>query len=260
MRSRNVTAVILCMILVACAGCAGLSGSDNQSTMAEPEQLAPGITTSGVSDAMELANSHLTTLRSGQFVKRTTFEVVNGSTTTSIRESRLSYANQSYWRWNRTSQGVPIGFNITNGTVIGYTEGERVIYRLYGGKNTTYHVPQLNSFPDDPPVPPKRVLPEKVFERNLVYQLIANANITVERAGADLIHIHGTTDEVTFANSRVTGVEFQMHVSSEGVIQQLNITYRAGGSTVHRTILFEMVDSNPVKQPTWYHRASNTTA
>lgn len=275
MNSRELVTVVACAFLAASAGCGGILGSDVAPTTERPAtttgpapggpttgggELAPGLTESGVTDPIELANAHLEYVRSHGFVKHATVTRSNG-TTTAVRETRLAYANQSHWRWNRTGHGMAIGSDSTDGTVTMYADGERVLVRSTVHGNVSYEVPTVTVDDREFPRPPEKVLPSSVFERSLVYQLLANANVTVDRSDFGSVAIlSGTAAEMTVDGTTVTAVEFEATVAATGVVRALEFTYHDGETTVERTITFETNATNPVERPAWYDEARSQTA
>lgn len=282
---RRLLVAAWCALLVVSAGCSGLPGGNAppttepatteqptaapSTTTATPtatggtpgaaEQLAPGLTANGVTDALALANAHRDVLTGNSFVQRTSVERTNG-TERSSRRSTLRYANQSRWLWSVSASGVPLALGATSGTVVSYADGERVAYRLETGGEVVYNVRRISGRADAPPVPPKQVLRESVYARDFLYTLFANADVTVEDTQGSTHRLTGTAEELVIDQQAATNAEFTANVTEDGLVRTLDLTYQQGNTSVERSLTVELAEDDPVERPDWYERAVNQTS
>ncbi|MFC3477512.1 hypothetical protein [Halobacterium litoreum] len=280
MPTRPSVAAVACALLVVSAGCAGLVGSDGgtttDATTTEPspttettseptetsaERLAPGLTRDGVVDAAALADAHRDAVRNHSFTRQSRVERTNDSATVS-RESTMVAASESHWRWRVTTDGTPLALGTSNGTFVQYADGEQVVWRLESParENATYGVRSISVDGGSEPIPPAQVFPSALYERDLVYSLFGNADVTVERANESAIRVRGTVAEMAVDREQVTDVAFAATVTPEGLVESLEMTYEQDGATVERTVRFERTGGDPVERPGWYDTALNRTA
>lgn len=280
MNYRQVLAALLCALLVVSAGCATFTSDEAESTTpstAEPatptaaptattestdagttesaERLAPGLTSDGVTDALALANAHRDALTNGPFVRHSSVEESNGSTS-AFQRSTLYYANESHWRQNVTADGLPLALGATDGTFDQYADGERVLFRLQADGNVSYGV-AFGMTGDS--TPPSEALPESTYARDLVYTLFANADVTVESEDGPTSRVTGTAAALTVDGQRMTNVEFEASVYEGGLVRSLDLSYERGETSVDRSLSFEETDESPVERPDWYDTALNQT-
>jgi hypothetical protein len=261
--------------------CASLTGGDNQPTTEQPttepatttaeptttteptgagttesaDQLAPGLRSDGVTDALALANAHQQAFENDTFVKHTSLKRSNASESSFIRTT-LYFANESHWRRNITAEGVPLALAATNGTFEQYANGERVLFRFQTSDNVSYGVAfGLNG----DPTPPSEALRGSVYARDFVYTLFANADVTVQDSEGAPHQITGTAEELTVDGEVVTDVEFAANITDSGLIRTLDITYEQDDTTVERSLSFEATTGDPVERPDWYETALNRT-
>ncbi|QDX40028.1 hypothetical protein [Salarchaeum sp. JOR-1] len=270
---RRLLLALACALLVTTAGCSGFLAGDASTTAAPTtesttattttgpptspsETLAPGVTAGGVTDALALANAHRTHLRSHGFTKTARTTRTNASTE-ATRRTAVSYANESHWRLTRTGDGLPVGYQTTRGAFELYADGDRVLVRTDVAGNVSYSMPTISAEDRELPQPPKKVFPDGVSERTLVYLLFANANTTVSPGDA-AAHVTGTADEMTLHGDTVTNVSFDATVTENGVVRSLSLSYTDGDATVERDISFR-VDAT-VERPDWYDTARNRTS
>lgn len=287
MTTRRLAVALLCTLLAASAGCSGLMDTDNQpstattaaptadtttaattgaaapttsgTTTETPEQLAPGVTTGGVTDALALATAHQNYVRTHAFVKHSSVERTNG-TESAYRRTTISYANESKWRWSINADGMAVALGTRNGTFVQYADGERVLYRYApAGESVRYNVRRVSMRADRPPIPPSEVLPVTVYERSLVYSLVGSANATVERADDAAARVSGSMAQMRIGRTPVTNVEFTAIIAENGVVQSLDLTYEQNGATYERSITFDASVTDPVERPDWYETAVNQT-
>jgi hypothetical protein len=281
MSSRRLAAALACVLLVATAGCGGLAGSNGEptdqptetvetteavdtetttgATTTAPEQLAPGLTSTGVTDALALADAHREYVRTHSFVKHDSVQRRN-ATTRASRNLTLAYANQSRWLWNVSADGMPLALGATNGTFEQYADGERVLYALRTDGTLSYGVRAFAADGERVPVPPSEVFPPSTYERNLVYALFANADVTVERGDDAAARVTGTAAELTIGGDAVSDVEFTATVTADGLVRSLDLACEQGDATVQRSLAFDATASDPVERPDWYETAVNRTA
>jgi hypothetical protein len=284
MNARTVRVALLCALLVAASGCSALPTNDgpttetteapttrattespttqSSTTTSEPGQLAPGVTLSGVTDPLALANAHREQLRSEQWVGTWSSERTNESRTVT-RQTTVQYASESNWRWNRSATGQPVSLGITNGSLVQYADGERVLWRLDATgdatrENVTYGVRWVSA-EERVPTPPAEVFPGTLYERGLVYTLLANANTSVNTVQGATAYVEGTAEEMTIGGQRATNVSFEAAFDNSGRLLRLELTYDQGEATVTRRLAYETVQRNPVEEPDWYDTALNRT-
>ena len=274
---RLVLTALICLLVASSAGCSGLLDGDRRptetptatpttetppttrttpSTTDAAEQLAPGLTTDGVTDALALADAHRETIYNHTFVSHNRFTRVNDTESAHLQET-LYYANESHWLWNRTGEGMGIALGVTNGTLVQYADGEEVRYTIRSAENVRYGVRQISMRSDVPPMPPEDALPEQVYARDLVYTLFATDNVTVERGDGVAARVTGTAPELTLGGGAATNVEFTATVTEDGLVQSLDLSYEQGESSIERTMTFNRTTTNPVERPDWYSQARN---
>ena len=285
---RRVLTALLCALLVVSAGCATFTSDEAESTTdrpttgpatttAEPatttgpattsestsagtsdapEQLAPGLTSEGVTNPLALANAHQAALQNGPFVKQVSIERSNASAS-AFRRTTLRYANDSHWSRTVTGEGMPVAFGATNATLGVYADGERVLTRLQVDGNVSYSV--LLGQQEGNPVPPREALPESMYARDLIYSVLSYGDLTVERVDSGTYRLTGSSEQVIVRGQTATNVEFAANVTEDGLFRTLDFTYEVGDTTVERTVTFEKVDDDPVERPDWYETALNRT-
>ena len=279
MKARRPTTALLVVLLVASAGCSGLVGTDGQptettttapttdtttestttteATEQTPEQLAPGVTSEGVTDALALANAHEDIVSSSTFVRRSNTTRTNDSATIT-RQSRFAYVNDSHWQLNVTADGLPATFVVTNGTMHRYADGEVIVYRLQTPGNTTYGVANWDQ-EAGVLIPPAQFFAdssfESVFNREFVYSLVGGSDVTVEDASGDTVELAGSADELSIGGEPATDVEFTATVTADGLVESLHLTYQQDGMAVERSVTFDTSVSDPLTRPEWYQTA-----
>lgn len=274
MSDRSVLVVLLCSLLVVSAGCATFTSNDAESTTppttepatttTEPpsttgstdngttdsaDQLAPGLTTDGVTDAEALADAHRAALEGEPFVKHSSRERSNATASASKRTT-FSYANDSYWYSTATSEGLPVEVHLINGTAEAYTDENVVLTRRQTDGNVSYSVIEIA---------PSDLLSDGVYSHTLVYALFLESNVTIEDSSGAVTRVTGTADKLGFGRQTATNIEFTANVTETGLVQSLDLTYQQGNATVERSLSFEKTDENPVEQPEWYETALNQT-
>jgi len=276
---RPVLTTFVCVLVVFSAGCSGLLSGEGQpartstkpptsteqttvvTTTDTAEQLAPGITTDGVSDALALANAHRENLYDHKFIKYAHIKRIN-ATATVHKQTALYYANESHWLWNITTEGLPIAPGISKGTFVQYADGESVLYILRADENVSYGVRKISSKLNAPPMPPKDVLDKSTYERSLVYTLFANSEVTVKESNSSKVQVHGEAKELTIDGESVSDVNFNASITADGLVRKLEITYQQGElsrRSFEREITFSRTRTNPVVEPDWYSVARNRT-
>lgn len=285
MNLRRVAVALVVGVLVANAGCSGFSDGGQPATetttatTTEPatdaatettgetttaaEQVAPGVTSEGVTDALALADAHLAHVQNEPFVKHVRVEESN-ATASAYRETMLSYANESAWRWRVSAEGMPLALDSNNGTFVQYADGEKVLWRLEANgssprENVTYGVRAVEADGDRVPVPPEQLFPAGLYDRSLVYTLFGNADVTVEHANESAVRVRGTSNELTLSGEQVMDVEFTATVAADGLVESIDLSYEQGDTTVEQTVCFDARNSDPVQRPDWYETAENRT-
>ncbi|CQH57604.1 uncharacterized protein HHUB_2568 [Halobacterium hubeiense] len=267
---RPVLTVLVCALLVASAGCAGVLGgdqttdsattqrptTDSPTETASAERLAPGVTTEEVTDALALVDAHRESLRSGSFVKHAGVEWTNSSENGS-RRATFQYDDESHWNWTRA--GVDT-YGLTNGTLGLYADGERVLSVIAGDGNASYGVRRVSDDAGAPPIPPAELFPSSVYDRDLLYTLFGSDNVTVERGDDAAARVSGTIADVKIGEAAAENVEFDAAVTADGVVRSLDLSYERFDRSVERTVTFEQSTGDPVERPDWYSEASNGTA
>lgn len=280
MDARTVRVALLCVLLVAASGCSALSTDGGTTTepteaptttqsttvttetTAEPDQLAPGVTTAGVTDPLALANAHREQLRGEMWVGTWSSKRTNESTTVT-RQTTVQYHNESHWRWNRSATGQPVALGVSNGSLVQYADGERVLWRLDAlgsgdRENVTYGVRWVSA-DETVPTPPERVFSESLYQRSLVYSLLANANTSVHTVQGANAYVEGTAEEMTIGGQRATNVSFDAAFDNSGRLLRLELTYDQGDATVTQRLSYETTERSPVERPDWYGTALNRT-
>ncbi|SEW11404.1 hypothetical protein [Halobacterium jilantaiense] len=277
--TRRLTA-LACVLLVATAGCAGITAQDDATTTAPTqttaettatattesvEQLAPGVTTDGVEDARALADAHQSALRDGGFVKHSNATRTNESVI-AARNQTFAVENESLWRLTTTGEGVGVALGVTNGTYDTYADGSRVLWQLENDTagNTSYGVMSITIDGDDQPVPPNQTFEQdtyqSLYERSHVYTLAANADSVEALDGGDgAVELSGSTSELSTRFTRSGDVEFTATVSADGLVQSIELSYPSENATVERSLSFDTDVTDPVEQPEWYETALNET-
>ncbi|WP_232702989.1 hypothetical protein [Halobacterium wangiae] len=265
-------------LLVASAGCSGLVGTDGQpsetttapttdTTTETPastsEQLAPGLTSEGVTDALTLADAHLSQLENASFGKVSRVKHPNADDA-SFRYVWMTAANESNWRMKVDAAGMPLAYGRSNGVFWQYADGEKVLWRLLTSGNgtqgnVTYGVRNVDVQGRGEPIPPEQVFPSGTYERSLVYSLFGNADVTVENASGSTTTVSGTVDEMTIGQQPVTEVEFTATVQADGLVESVDMTYEQDGWLVERMFEFETTNQSSVSKPVWYDTALNRT-
>ena len=281
--TRRLTALV-CVFLVATAGCAGITGQEDattttptqttaettEATTATPttesaEQLAPGVTTEGVEDARALADAHQSALRDGGFVKHLNATRTNGSAI-AAQNQRFAVENESLWRLTTTGEGVGVALGVTNGTYDTYADSSRVLWQLENetAESTSYGVMSITIDGDDQSVPPNQTFEQdtyqSLYERSLVYTLAANANSVEALDGSGAaVRLSGVASNPPTAFTRSGDVEFTATVSADGLVQSIELSYPSEDATVKRSLSFDTDVGDPVEQPNWYETALNET-
>jgi len=278
-------AALACALLLVTAGCAGLGGSNDGSTTAptqttadtpetaEPttttesvDQLAPGVTSDGVEDARALADAHFDAVDAGGFVTEFAASKTNESTTGTWNRT-FAVENESVWRMTTVGENRVVAFDVTNGSMDFYADGEYALWQLYDAetRNTSYGVRSITiQDGDDQPIPPDQVFGtnnyRRLYERGLVYSLASNVDSVEALDGSeDAVELSGTAGDPPTVFTQSSEVEFTMTVTGDGLARSVDLTYESGDATVESAITFDTDVTDPVQQPDWYETALNET-
>lgn len=266
-------------LLVIClfAGCGGLiSDPDSGSTMTPadvptdtpaPPQLAPGLTTEGVSNPMALSMAHRNHLenRSFSFVYNRTIRTQDGGLVNqAIVSGALSASKTEY---HVVIEGAAADQPNTR-TMI-WSNGTHV--HLKDGRNAS---PTVLRTASGDPVSPEQALSGYVgidqFQREILYQLFhaIEVGVTAHPPNNNTSRYQLRLAEVNDP-SAVPGPEsvndvqsFQATVTGRGVVQQYYLVYtgQLQGESVHvvQSVNYSGIGTTTIVPPSWTNRTATT--
>jgi len=272
-------AALVCVLLVATAGCAGIGGSDGQTTAAptapvdtatetptateSAAQLPAGVTTDGVEDAWALADAHLAAVRNHSLVTYDRIRRTNASGA-GLRNATLAMTNESHWRYSLHGDGLSAVSDTDTDAYETYADGERVLLRSENDSAVEYGAYTLRAENETVAVPPAQVFERSYrgrYGHSLVYTLASNADdVEVLEDGEGAVRLPGTADELSFGREETTNAEFTMTVASDGQVTSIEMVYERENATVARSVSFDTGVGDPVERPDWYGTALNETA
>jgi len=261
----GVTALLVGVALIT-AGCMGpaadspdnstLPADDSDSpqhtaeeTARSPTTYAPGVTSDGV-DPLKLANAHQEELSSRTFRKTKTIGQANMPP--SVVE-RFHYRNDTTWRWTLTGDGPGAGYGEPNGSTVRYANGSAVYqHRMTASGEVRTGVLMSSHGPESP----REAFDPVVYERDLIYGLLARGNPTIAPGERSAALVTGTVESATVGGDRVSEIEYLMTVSERGLVSSLYIQYKYEKGSYQQTIRFTTSDVEPVQPPEWVNSSS----
>ncbi|SEW11417.1 hypothetical protein [Halobacterium jilantaiense] len=274
-------AALACVLLVATAGCAGITGQDDATTTAptqttaetteattatatteSAEQLAPGVTADGVEDARVLADAHLATVRNQSLV---TYDRVRRTTAsgTAFRNASLAMTNESHWQYNVSSDGMQVGPMFGAEAFETYADSERMLWRTENESTVEYGAYTFRAEDETVVVPPAQVFERSYrgqYGRDLVYTLASRADaVEVPEDDESAVRLSGGADRLPLGREETTNAEFTVTVAADGQVRSIEMVYERGNATVARSVSFDTDVTDPVEQPDWYETALNET-
>lgn len=294
MSSRLVTAAVA--VLLVTAGCSGLTGSSadtttestpttehatttaaTQTTTADsPEQLAPGVTSAGVTDPFALANAHQSRLDASSFTA-TSSQTKHADNGTLLARSTgtLRYESESHWlRLFQSAGPKPAIWGVEQGSLRQYADGEYAYSRydrFDGNWSYATAIDVRGTASADSILGDAR-------GREAVYQALAVAETNVTGSytedGTAVYHVAGSAPTATYGGQQVSEYAVSAWVTEDGLVRDLTVTFegpvrtdlQSGATTPGRATLtwvWTNVGDTTVEEPAWYDEAkaaSNVTA
>jgi hypothetical protein len=215
------------------------------------------VTSDGVQDAVVLADAHLDAVRNHRFVKTERFERTNESGT-AFRDTTFQYASESRWRWTSTSDGRASVLGFGDGTFDRYADGNHVLWQFANETDRRYGFHSTRAEGEVVPEPGEYLFDSATYERSLVYSLASRADSVDPRENGGAV-LSGTTEDLSLAAEPAANAEFTLTVSSDGLVESIDLTYEHAGesrdATYERSITFDTSVSEPVERPDWYATA-----
>lgn len=298
--TRQLAAVAVAVLLVT-AGCSGLGGtapSADQPTQDEPnepttqpeptetttqttttdspQQLAPGVTSEGVTDPLALADAHANQLGENSFTASSsrTKRALNGSLLARSTET-LRYEKESHWlRLFQSSGPRPAIWGIERGQLEQYADGEYAYsrYDRFDG-NWSY----ATALDVRGTASADSVLSD-ARGREDVYQALGAVETNVSGSyaenGTTVYRVTGSAPTANYGGSEVTDYSVAAWVTEDGLVRDLTVTFdgpvrtdlQSGATTPgHATLTWTWanVGTTIAEEPPWYDEAkaaSNVTA
>jgi len=262
-------AALACVLLVATAGCGGVSSQNPQTTTAPtqttatdaPEQLAPGVTAGGVQDPEALADAHLAAVENQTFVSHERIRRTNESGT-GYWNATLSMLNESVWRYTSVQTGA-FPSTYFGPRFDAYADGERMVYRIANETARTYGVYQYTTENETVVLPPDEVFERsyrQYYQRDFVYSLASRTD-EVAAVGDGAVRLTGIANDLDLGSPEVTNVSFSMTVAADGLVESIDLTYdhSTQPTTYRHTMTFAADVTDPVEEPDWYETGLNET-
>lgn len=226
-------------------------------------QLAPGLTGKGVTDAFALAEAHTAVLDNTSYTRHNSgrTQYVNG---TIFRQStgRSQYTADDSWLYT-----IQNGFDMNgNGSLSGWSNGERVIIARMSNNTTSYNIPRNH---DGEPIPPRVLSFGTRGERIALLFSTVETRVTnrTTRNGTTLYRVEtiNVTNQAAFeVGQNPRNVTFWALISSQGVVREYRLHYTAtlNNSTarIHRHVRYTDIGNTTVERPPWYDEAIENTS
>ena len=277
---RSTVTILVFVSLMPVAGC-GMPFSDGNGGTTAPTvtpapvptdeptptavpQLAPGLTSEGVTDPFALAEAHASVLDGTAYTVRTNLTVRHANGSIYMRQSTdaLLAANRTRYSVVGDFAGARIGGG--QATVATYSNGERVFEARTTANNTSYHVVRV---PERESASPRGILPEGLVGDEQIYSLFT----AVETRVLDETTRNGTT-RYRIVGANVSGeadlgsrygdprnVTARATIDSRGLVREYRLRYEGTVSgtnvTVVRRVRYTNVGSTTVERPPWYEVA-----
>lgn len=266
MPSIRRSAAVLLASLVVLAGCAGIVDTDpvpgdrpvttTETETPQTRQLAPGVTTNGVTDAWRLAQAHRDELMAQNRSIRTIRKVVaeNGTVLAKAVATTRAASRTRPIQFRTRSWGSVESVAITSVNATYWSDGTEAVSRSAASGDA----PSYDYYPDGLPEPVSRDGTE--WER--VYMLLAGQNTTV----VETVNDSGVTTYVLRAQrapvevrENVSNSSVTVSVSGDGVVHEYHVTYErrtpTGTVFVEEHMLVRSRGDLTVARPTWYESA-----
>lgn len=268
---KHYTAILLAALLVASAGCSTLGASDpNPAPTTQPTTTAaptpPGVTESGVTDALALAEAHERVVDASAVTARSRHveRHANGSLHARTNWTATATAGQSQYHLRVDTAGPGYGvLGAETARAAFWSNGTAALGRVVADGSTAYQrLPADGSGLDRYGV--------ALADDERTYALLAAAsNATVEPATvdgepayrvaatefADPTALPGVEPGGTVSNATVT-----LLVRPSGLVVERRVTYRlADGVVVNDSLTYADVNATTVERPAWVDDALSET-
>jgi hypothetical protein len=288
MASRLSTLAVTALLLT--AGCSGLTGSSPADTTAattpttehatttrttttdDPEQLAPGVTSAGVTDPLALADAHASQLSGDSFTATSsrTKHADNGILLARSMET-LRYESESHWlRLFQSAGPKPAIWGVERGNLQQYADGEYAYSRYdrfdgnwsYATAIDVRGTASAESILRDAPVR------EAVYEALAVTETNVTGSVTED--GTTVYRVTGSAQTATFGSQQVSTYAVSAWITEDGLVRDLTVTFdspvrtdlQSGATTAGHTTLtwtWTNVGETAVEEPAWYDEAKAQT-
>ena len=271
-------AVLLALSLVF-AGCSGLGMGGNEtptetSTPAEVptdaptqtpvQQLAPGLTGDGVTDAFALGDAHAAILDNVSYTVYENFTIryKNGSIFNQVT-TRAQIANNN--RFYIIQDGL--GPNVSgSGGFSAWSDGERVLFAQTTNNNTSYIAPYGV---EGEPIPPQGAIDATGIDPTNKEQIYAIFS-SVETRVTDRTTRNGTTHYQIVATNVTNpdafdrgrnphNVSLQALIDSQGLVREYQLSYtmtlNGASAQIHRQVNYSSLGNTTIERPPWYDAA-----
>ena len=267
-RSTSVLFLVLCLT---CAGCGAPSQSQPSETTVSPapvpvpEQVAPGVSTAGISNLSALEQAHYTRLQNTSYTSRSQRTVTVANGTMLRRENLTVRMRPDRFSLLRRPEGSPLfrPAPIADRFEFWVTEREGLSRVMLRNGSTRYDTqPSANSsFYQEVRTEPGGASVSFIDSSNTRTTQITRNGRTLYRVTTNtldenaLYTRYGTTD--------VRNVSLTALVTPEGVIQELDceftIQLRDREYTITRSLQYADIGNTTVVRPPWYEEAIAAT-
>lgn len=268
---------IFAAALLMLSGCSALvapAGTETPTPTSSPtpggKQVAPGVTTEGISDPFALVSAHEDVLAGQSFrVHQVTRQrYANGTLRTRMNETVVMAADRSHYRFRRRVAGrVARLLGASQGKWARYANGTAVLQRIVIHGETTYAVVHG---PDREARAPARVFHGRPVPRDRLFLLLTRLqNVTVSKRETGTYVVTATAmtgDKMEVDVGRVDSFElgrFRAVVTDDGLIRSYRLTYTGivNGHKITglRKATYSALGTASVTPPDWVDEARNRT-
>jgi hypothetical protein len=273
---RTTVASVAVVILVLVSGCNGLFGSDKTTPSVTPaavptdsptratpdQQIAPGVSDNGITNASALLTAHTAILNNTSFTRRqnTTTLYTNGSVIfRGMSILRAGDRGEGFYRRLTYDWRSPISTRIVRERIETWSNGDQTFSQIIFSNNTTRYARSSQSFRADASGPPTTASMLRSIVQ-LPGTLLTPANSTIvtytTRNDTQMYRIHSM-----FHTSSMS-YTIELLVDERGVIHEstiIRVPTHSAKISITSASYSNIGTTVPPDQPPWYSRAKNAT-
>jgi hypothetical protein len=250
----------LVALLVVLAGCTAIGfgpGSPTPTptaTPAWPDELPPGLSTTKVSDSLDLARAHTAGLSGKSFTYRATITArsTEGIRLGTVRIERRVAADGRFVHRMRVDGVVPS--TVANVRAVdAYSDGSVVVIRFRDEEGNRTLETAIEESP---------IQPYDVIQKGPLYSMLSATDPAVigphRRGGVTHLHLKGANGSTQFGLTEASNMTFEALVAPNGVVHRYAVRYHAVETDyaawegrLERTVVYEDIGRTAVEQPSW---------